>query len=110
MGFANKVKQSGDSINAILVIGFLGIVWLMIFGNLTGNLGFTAGSQGANDTNSVITNLTGGVKTFFSTSNTWFTILGIVLLITILLGLLKLVMEIAQGRKERRQRESFVAY
>lgn len=35
MGFTEKLKESGNGLNAIFVIAFLGIVWLMIFGNLS---------------------------------------------------------------------------
>ncbi len=38
---SKKVEQSGLIIGALGVIGFIGIVWLMIYGNLSGNLGFT---------------------------------------------------------------------
>lgn len=99
MGFANKVKQSGAGINALLIIGFLGIVWLMIYGNLSTNLGFASGTAGFNSTENVIDNLTTGVNTFFTFSNTWFTILAIVLLIVILLGLLLIVMRISNLNK-----------
>ena len=33
--------ESGAIFNALMIIGFLGVVWLMIYGNLSGNLGFT---------------------------------------------------------------------
>jgi len=160
--------------NSLLVIGFLGIVWLMIYGNLSGNLGFERdslspinesiqltttgntptsasnrinpsitnvvmrnvsndivssanytltgvvftnstvdyGDQWVNvsyditfDSNTdmlaegVITNLTVGVGTFFTFSNTLFTITAIILLITILIGLLFLVMTITKAFK-----------
>jgi vacuolar-type H+-ATPase subunit I/STV1 len=97
MSVVNKVKESGQVLNAILVLGFLGIVWLMIYGNLSGNLGFVANSQGYNDTQGVIMNMTRGTSTFFGFSNTFFTITAIVLLITILLGLLYVVMGIMKG-------------
>lgn len=94
MSTVNKVKDAGSVLNALLVIGFLGLVWLMIYGNLSGNLGFTANSQGDNDSQLVINNMTGGVKTFFGFSDTMFTVTAIVLLITIILGLLYIVMGI----------------
>ena len=99
MGFSEKVMNAGKSINALLVIGFLGIVWLIIYGNLSQNVGFTTDSAGYNNTENVIANLTSGVNTFFTFAPTWFTILAIVLLIIILVGLLKLVMSIAANQK-----------
>jgi len=42
MGEALKsIKNSSLIFNGLMIIGFLGIVWLMIFGNLSGNLGFS---------------------------------------------------------------------
>jgi hypothetical protein len=97
MGIANKVREAGLILGGLGVLGFIGIVWLMIYGNLSGNLGFASGTQGYNDTESVITNQTGGFLTFFGFSNTFFTIGAIVLLIFMLVGLLAVVMSIARG-------------
>ncbi len=36
-----KVTEAGVILGGLGVIGFLGIIWLMIYGNLSGNLGFT---------------------------------------------------------------------
>ena len=169
-----KIQETAGVLNMLLVIGFLGIVWLMIYGNLSGNLGFSqtsssfnnetinmtggatpAGAQSrvdgslsnivmtnatggeaipstnytvsgvaitnttsenadnnvnvsytvtydsANDVNAetVISNLTTGVTTFFGFSNIFFTITAIVLLITILLGLLAVVLSILKATK-----------
>ena len=94
-----KLEESASVINILLVIGFLGIVWLMIYGNLSGNLGFASNTIGYNNTENVISNLTAGVGTFFTFSNTFFTITAIVLLVTILLGLLAVVMSILKATK-----------
>ena len=181
MSVANKVRESGLILGGLGVIGFLGVVWLMIYGNLSGNLGFTqdstltsvqelilnssaevtfsgtvgktnpsvssvlvinatggetitainytltsttiigsgiiAGynntavnvsyttsydSQGLINTEGVISNVTGGFATFFGFSNTFFTIAAIVLLIFMLVGLLAIVMQIAQGYKKKK--------
>ena len=42
---SKKVQEAGLVLGAFGVIGFIGIVWLMIYGNLTGNLGWTAESD-----------------------------------------------------------------
>jgi len=97
---SEKIKEAGLILGGLGVIGFIGIVWLMIYGNLSGNLGFAANTAGYNDTEAVITNITQGFGTFFGFSNTFFTIAAIVLLIFMLLGLLALVMAIAEGRKK----------
>ena len=44
MDVAKKVKDAGLILGGLGVIGFIGIVWLMIYGNLSGNLGFTQDS------------------------------------------------------------------
>ena len=103
MGFdvGKKVTEAGVILGGLGVIGFLGLIWLMIYGNLSGNLGFAVGTQGYNDTQQVITNITGGFLTFFGFSNTFFTIAAIILLIFMLLGLLALailIMRMQQGK------------
>ncbi len=99
MSTAKKVQEAGLILGGLGVIGFIGVIWLMIYGNLSGNLGFAVDTQGFNDTEGVIANITGGFGTFFGFSNTFFTIAAIVLLIFMLLGLLALVMTIAKGSK-----------
>ena len=99
--FGSAVKEAGEGLNWLLVIGFLGIVWLMIFGNLSGNLGFTAGSQGYNDTEQVIANITSGTRSFYAFTPTLFVIIGIILLITILLALLGTVMKVMGAGKSK---------
>ena len=63
--FQSALRDSTIAFNGLMVLGFLGIVWLMIYGNLSTNLGFAANTQGYNDTEVVIANLTGGARTFF---------------------------------------------
>lgn len=99
MGVADKVREAGLILGGLGVIGFIGVIWQMIYGNLSGNLGFASGTVGANNTESIINNITGGFNTFFGFSNTFFTIAAIVLLIFMLVGLLAIVMTIAQGKK-----------
>jgi hypothetical protein len=100
MDVAKKVQEAGLILGGLGVIGFIGIVWLMIYGNLSGNLGFSTGTAGYNNTEAVINNLTQGFGTFFGFSNTFFTIAAIVLLIFMLVGLLSIVMMIAKGNKK----------
>lgn len=99
MKVVKKVNEAGGILNALLVLGFLGVMWLLIYGNLSGNLGFASGTTGYNNTEAVINNLTGGVNTFFGFSGTIFTISAIVLLITILIGALYLVLNLTKGKK-----------
>ena len=102
MGVGDKVREAGLILSGLGVIGFIGVIWLMIYGNLSGNLGFASGTQGFNDTENVISNITGGFNTFFTFSNTFFTIAAIVLLIFMLVGLLAIVMTIAAGRSGKK--------
>ena len=46
MGYntGKKVQEAGIILGALGVIGFIGIIWLMIYGNLSGNLGFQQSS------------------------------------------------------------------
>ena len=99
MGVAKKVQEAGLILGALGVIGFMGVVWLMIYGNRSTNLGFAAGTVGFNNTEAVINNVSAGFGTFFGFSNTLFTIAAIVLLIFMLVGLLAIVMKIAKGSK-----------
>jgi len=179
---SEKVGEAGLILGALGVIGFIGIIWLLIFGNLSGNLGFsqtttnvinetftlvdtgniptnasglanpslanvamsnasnnnatfpalssgnftvvastvfaTATSEyngtvvnitydvsfdagGLQDTENVISNISGGFSTFFTFSNTFFTIAAIVLLIFMFLGLLAIVVLIMRMQQSK---------
>ena len=91
MGIENKISDTTKTFVSILSLGLVGLLFLIIFGNLSGNLGFTANSQGANDTNAVILNLTAGAVTFFSFANVWFVLLAVTLLIIIVISVIKVV-------------------
>ena len=86
-----RVNDTTNVFIAILVLGLVGLLFLIIYGNLSGNLGFAANTAGANSTNAVINNLTGGAETFFTFSNVWFTLLAIVLLIIIVMAVIMVV-------------------
>lgn len=102
MNVGKKVQEAGLIVGALGVIGFIGIIWLIIYGNLSGNLGFAASTTGYNNTEAVINNVTEGFGTFFGFSETLFTIAAIVLLIFMLVGLLALVMKIAQAQSGKK--------
>jgi len=72
-------------------IALLAFVLLIIFGNLSGNDGFAANSAGANNTAQVINNYTGGLVSFFSFQNVIFVLLAIALLVSVAVGLMKLL-------------------
>jgi len=112
MGYnvVTKVQEAGMILGALGIIGFIGIVWLMIYGNMSTNLGFASGSTGYTNTENVIGNLTAGFGTFFGFSGTLFTIAAIVLLIFMLLGLLALVMSIVKMQKGSGGKGGFSKY
>ena len=83
----------------MLSIGLFGLLFLIIFGNLSGNLGFDAGSQGENDTELVIGNLTSGSVSFFSFMPTIFTLLAITVLILVILTVIRKVNQGLGGGK-----------
>jgi len=98
MAGATQMLGSAEKVlTGLLGLGLLGVLYLVIYGNLSGNLGFAALSQGANDTGHVIGNLTGGVVTFFSFSGTLFTLTAITLLIGIILVVIGLVKSKGSG-------------
>ena len=80
----------------LMSIGLTGILFILLFGNLQGNLGFDTGSQGEIDSDNIINNLTGGVVTFFSFANVWFTLLAVSVLIAVIIGVISMV---GGGRK-----------
>ncbi len=87
----SQLDESTKAFTAILVLGLVGLLFLIVFGNLSNNLGFAANSAGANNTNQVINNLTAGANTFFTFANVWFTLLAIVILIIIVIAVIAVV-------------------
>lgn len=70
---------------ALLLLGLL-----LIFGNLSGNLGFTANSANYNSSEEVITDVTSGVTNLSDKFGTIFTLLGVIMLIGAIVWMLKL--------------------
>ena len=100
MGNIEKGMNSTKSLFlGLLTIGLIGLLFLIIYGNLSGNLGFAASSQGANDTTNVIQNLSSGAVTFFTFSNVWFVLGAVALLIVIVVGIIGLVSKIGGSEK-----------
>ena len=88
---SSRVDSTTKTFTAIMVLGLVGLLFLIVFGNLSGNLGFASGSVGETNTNAVINNLTAGASTFFTFSNVWFTLLAVVLLIIIVMSVIAVV-------------------
>ena len=97
MGAGSSLKSAEKVILSLLTIGLIGLLFLIVYGNLSGNLGFSSGTQGYNDTEQVIENLTGGVVEFFSFSNVWFILTAVTVLIGIVVGVIYLVRKTSSG-------------
>lgn len=69
-------------------LALFSLIMLILFGNLSGNVGFAANSQGANDTNNFIGNYTTSVTNVGKQLPTVGTILGVALLLLILIAVL----------------------
>ncbi len=69
-------------------IALLGLIMLILFGNLSGNVGFATGTANANMTNQFIGNYTESVLNTGSQFPTVGTIIGVALLLFILISLL----------------------
>ncbi len=91
MGTNSQISSSTETMTKILVMAIIGVIVLVVLGNLSGNLGFATDTQGFNDTNAVINNVSGGVLDFFGFAGTWFTLLGVVLLIIIAMAVVNVV-------------------
>ena len=72
----------------VAAIALLGLIMLILFGNLSGNVGFAAGTQGANDTDNFISNYTTSLLNTSSQFPVVGTIIGVGLLLFILIALL----------------------
>ncbi len=95
-GTASTTLKSAEGVFlSLLTIGLIGLLFLIIYGNLSGNLGFAVDTQGANDTNNVINNLTSGATQFFTFADVWFILTAITVLIGIVLGVIVLVRQVS---------------
>lgn len=70
------------------VLALILIVLLILFGNLSGNVGFEVGTEGYNNTQSVITDYSESATNTSSQFPVVGTIIGIALLLVILIGVL----------------------
>ena len=93
----NALKGAESVFLALLTIGLMGLLFLIIYGNLSTNLGFAKDTAGYNNTENVIANLTSGATQFFTFSNVWFILTAITILIGIVLGVIVLVKKSSSG-------------
>ena len=97
MGAEKSLKAAEAIFLALLTIGLMGLLFLIIYGNLSTNLGFVANTAGYNNTEAVIGNLTAGATQFFTFSSVWFILTAITILIGIVLGVIGLVRKASGG-------------
>ena len=97
MGAEKALKGAEAIFLALLTIGLMGLLFLIIYGNLSTNLGFKANCVGYNNTEAVIGNLTSGATQFFTFSGVWFILTAITILIGIVLGVIALVRKTGGG-------------
>ena len=70
------------------IVAFILLIMVIIFGNLSGNVGFAAATQGYNDTQAIILNYTESAVATAAQFPTVGTIIGIAILLLILIALL----------------------
>lgn len=105
---ANKgLKSTMDWVIGVASIALVILVLLIIFGNLSGNLGFATDTQGYNDTQAVINNVTSGTGKLVSQIPTVLLFVGIALLLFVLIGVLAYVIKQMQGFGKGKSNSSF---
>ncbi len=101
---AEKVEAGGLIVGALISIGFLVVLGVVFYGNLSGNVGFAEGTQGFNDSEAVIGNQTAGLLTFSNTATNLYSITSTILII-ILISILFIVGISAMRRSQTVQNE-----
>ena len=82
------------------IVALILIIMLVIFGNLSGNLGFATTSLGYNNTQAVINNYSTSATNLAAQFPTVGTIIGIALLLVVLIGLLAFAIRKMMGVAE----------
>jgi hypothetical protein len=93
MAMNSGIKSTLSWVIGLVTISLVLLVSLIIFGNLSGNLGFATNTQGYNDTQNVINNYTGGTAKLVTQIPTVFLFVGIALLLFVLIGVLAWVIK-----------------
>ena len=87
-GMPESVKGVMGWTLGVGIIAFILLIMVIIFGNLSGNVGFAEGTQGFNDTQAIILNYTTSATNTAAQFPTVGTIIGIAILLAILIALL----------------------
>jgi len=91
MDKSGKAEGAKTVLMWVLVIGIIALILLImaiLFGNLSGNVGFTKYSQGYNDTEHIILNYTESAVNVAEQLPTVGTILGVAILLSVLIFIL----------------------
>ena len=78
-----------------MILAIIGFSAIVVLTQLQSNQPFAAGTIQANQTTSVLSNITGGVESFFGNAGTWFALLAIVIIILIVVIVMKSVNNIS---------------
>lgn len=89
MATNSAIKNAWVTVSGIFGLGLLIFLYMIIFGNLSGNTGFASGTAGYNNTEAVIGNLTSGGLSFVTFSPTLLIMAGVVLLVGIVFSVIK---------------------
>lgn len=99
-GMPESVKGVMGWTLGVGIIAFILLIMVIIFGNLAGNVGFAADTQGFNDTQSIILNYTTSATNTAAQFPTVGTIIGIAILLAILIALLVFAIRRMMGVSE----------
>ena len=87
-GMPQGVQTAMFWVLGVGIIALSLLIMLIIFGNLSGNVGFASGTQGYNDTQNLILNYTASATNTSAQFPVVGTIIGIAILLAVLIGLL----------------------
>ncbi len=87
-GMPEGIRTTMWWVLGIGIIALIGLIMLILFGNLSGNVGFAVNSSGWNDTQNLILNYSRSVTNISKQFPTVGTIVGVALLLVILIGIL----------------------
>jgi len=87
-GMPEGIRTTMFWVLGIGIIALIGLIMLILFGNLSGNVGFPTNSQGYNDTQNLILNYSKSVTNISKQFPTIGTMVGVALLLVILIGIL----------------------
>jgi hypothetical protein len=91
------IKNTMSWVIGVASISLVLLVLLIIFGNLSGNLGFAVDTTGYNNTQAVINNVTSGVAKLTTQIPNVMLFIGIALLLFVLIGVLAFVIKKMSG-------------